>query len=55
MASEPTKPNNAPTKPSERLYEKLSPEAMERVLTEFRRMQLEDQKAKPKKDHPPKS
>jgi hypothetical protein len=42
MASQQPTPSSAPTKPSERLYETLSPEARDRVLTEFRRMQLED-------------
>ena len=35
-------PNSAPTKPSERLYEKLSDQQMDRVLTEFKRTQDED-------------
>ena len=39
MASQPTPPNSAPMKPSERLYEPLSAEAKERVLRELKALQ----------------
>jgi hypothetical protein len=57
MADQPVWQGNVRTNPSERIYEELSPEAKDRVLTEFARMQREDRQRekKEKNDQPPKS
>jgi hypothetical protein len=54
MADQPAWQSNVRTNPSERIYERLSEQEKDEVLTEFARMQREDQvQAKPKKPSPP--
>jgi hypothetical protein len=51
---QPTTPSNWRTNPSERQYEKLSPEEKERVLSEFEKW-LSDPRTAPKKKNSKKS